>query len=368
MNVDQAYAFCRSIAHQHGANFSVGFRFLPRRKRRAVYAAYAFCRFADDIADEEDGVILGGRWDELTQPAEAGPPTEDRYFGGPASAGRSSPGVILSREDGVILSPEDGVILSREDGEGSRASGTMPAPRDPSPSAGLRMTPALRLAQLDEWQSELDRCYDGAPTHPITIALADALQSFAIPKRAFVELIDGCRQDVVKTRYETFEELLHYCDLVASTISDISLAIFGYKTDAAIGYGRKLSTALQLTNVTRDVGDDLTRDRVYLPQEELRRFDVGEQELFERAENERVKQLIEFQIARAEGYFREAEPLLKELAFDARFPTLLMGGVYATVLAKLRKDPLMVIRTRLRLTPLQKVLVVGTRMLRPHFV
>ncbi|MGZ5474393.1 MAG: squalene/phytoene synthase family protein, partial [Thermoanaerobaculia bacterium] len=87
-----------------------------------------------------------------------------------------------------------------------------------------------------------------------------------------------------------------------------------------------------------------------------------------RAENERVKELIEFQIDRARGYFEEAEPLLRELDFDARFPTLLMGGVYATVLAKLGKDPLIAVRRRLSLSPLQKVLVIGTRVLRPHFV
>ena len=289
MTIDDAYDYCRAIAHKHGANFSVGFRFLPRVKRRAVYAAYAFCRVADDIADEDGG-----------------PP-------------------------------------ARQAGE----------------------TPAVLL---DDWQRELEACYAGHPTHPITIALADALQHFAIPKDAFLALIDGCRQDTVKHRYETFEELLHYCDLVASSISDISLSIFGYRSEAAIGYGRKLSTALQLTNVTRDVGDDLGRDRIYIPAVELRAFGVEERELFERAENDRVRRLIEFQIARAEQYFREAEPLLGELAFDARFPTLLMGGVYATVLAKLKKDPFIVIRRRLSLSPLQKVMVVGTRMLRPHFV
>jgi len=293
MTVDESYACCRGIAHRSGANFSVGFRFLPRRKRRAVYAAYAFCRWADDIADED-----------------------------------------LS-----ALAPQQG-------GEG----------------------PAGILARLDAWQEELDRCYAGNPTHPITIALADALRYFAIPRSAFVALIDGCRQDTVKTRYETFDELLGYCDLVASSISDISLSIFGYRSDAALGLGRKLSTALQLTNVTRDVGDDLGRDRIYIPQEELRRFGVTEHELFDRAENERVRHLIEFQIARAESYFRDADPLLRELAFDARFPTLLMGGIYATVLAKLRKDPLVVIRKRLSLSRMQKLLVVGARMLRPHFV
>ena len=287
MNVDQAYDHCRAIAHKHGANFSVGFRFLPRVKRRAVYAAYAYCRVADDIADDE------------------------------------LPGVT-----------SDG-----------------------------------RSAALDHWQHELDLAYSATPSEqPVTIALADALQHFAIPKSAFIALIDGCRQDMVKTRYETFEELVHYCDLVATSISDISLSIFGYRTPGALVHGRNLSTALQLTNVTRDVGDDLGRDRVYLPQEELRRFGVSERELFERAENDRVRKLIEFQIARAEEYFRAAEPLLGELEFDARFPTLLMGGVYATVLAKLRKDPLMVIRRRLSLSPLEKVMVVGRRMLRPHFV
>ena len=284
MRVDEAYDHCRAITHKHGGNFSVGFRFLPAVKRRAVYAAYAFCRVADDIADEGSDDI-------------------DR-----------------------------------------------------------------RLASLDEWQRELDAAYEQRPTQPITIALADALKHFAIPKSAFIALIDGCRQDMVKTRYETFEELLHYCELVATSISDISLAIFGYRSERALEYGRSLSTALQLTNVTRDIGDDVTRDRIYIPAEELRQFGVSEREIRERAENDRVRKLIEFQIARAERYCHDAEPLLRELDFDARFPTLLMGGVYATVLARLRKDPLLAIRTRLSLSRLQKLLVIGSRVLRPHFV
>ena len=284
MSIAEAYRHCRAIAHKHGANFSVGFRFLPPVKRRAVYAAYAFCRVADDIADED------------TSPAD------------------------------------------------------------------------VRIAELDAWQRELDACYAGAPTHPITIALADALQHFAIPKSAFLALIDGCRQDMVKTRYQTFDELLQYCELVAASISDISLSIFGYRTDAAIEHGRSLAIALQLTNVTRDIGDDLTRDRIYVPAVELRQFGVTERDLVARAESDSMRKLIEFQIDRARGYFEKAEPLLRELDFDARFPTLLMGGVYATVLAKLSKDPLIAIRRRLSLSPLQKVLVVGSRVLRPHFV
>jgi phytoene synthase len=281
--VEQAYAFCRDIAHRYGSNFSVGFRFLPAVKRRAVYAAYAWCRWADDIADE----------------------------------------------------PSD--------------------------------SPQSVFDRLDGWQRELDAAYAGNPSHTITLALSDALQHFAIPKGAFVALIDGCRQDMVKTRYETFDELLGYCELVASSISDISLPIYGYRTPAAIDHGRKLATALQLTNVTRDVGDDLDRNRVYLPQEELRRFGVPEAELFARRGSDAVRRLIEFQIDRAAGYFRDAEPLIGELSFDARFPTLLMGGVYATVLEKLRREPLVVLRKRLSLSRVQKMRVVASRLIRPHF-
>lgn len=288
--IDEAYAICRRIAHKFGANFSVGFRFLPRRKRRAVYAAYAFCRFADDIADENVG---------------AGSPAGTRPGRGPA---------------------------------------------------------AIHDA-LNDWQQELERCYAGAPTHPITIALADALRFFAIPKSAFAALIEGCRQDLVKTRYETFDELLQYCELVAMSISDISLAIFGYKSPAATEHGRNLATALQLTNVTRDIGDDLARDRVYIPQDELCRFGVTKF-----AASEQMRRLVEFQIDRAESYFHAAEPLIRELSFDARFPVLLMGGVYATVLKRLRRDPLIVLRERLSLSPLEKTSVVVARLLRPRFV
>jgi phytoene synthase len=282
-SVDEAYAFCRDVAHRYGSNFSVGFRFLPPVKRRAVYAAYAWCRWADDIADE----------------------------------------------------PSD--------------------------------SPASVRERLNAWQGELDNTYAGRPSHPVTIALGDALQHFAIPKSAFIALVDGCRQDMVKTRYETFEELLGYCELVASSISDISLAIYGYKTAAAIDHGRNLATALQLTNVTRDVGDDLDRDRVYIPREELERFGVTERDLFERRETDAMRRLIEFQIERATGYFRAAEPLIRELSFDARFPTLLMGGVYATVLAKLRRDPLVVLRKRLSLSRVQKLMVIARRLVRPRF-
>lgn len=279
--VEEAYEYCRALTHKHGANFSVGFRFLPAPKRRAVYAAYAFCRLTDDIADD--------------------------------------PGMAISE-------------------------------------------------RLDRWQAELDRCYEGQPGHLVTIALADSLRSYDIPKSAFVDLIDGCRQDLVKTRYETFEELLEYCRLVAASISDISLAIFGYSSTSAIEHGRDLSTALQLTNVTRDIGDDLDRDRIYVPREELDRFEVSENDLLERKKNAAMLELVKFQSERARSYFVRAQPLIDEIDRDARFPVTLMGSIYSTVLEEIEKDPLAVLDRRVALSLPRKIRVVLSRLFDRRFV
>lgn len=279
--LDEAYEYCRALTHKHGANFSVGFRFLPPPKRRAVYAAYAFCRLADDIADD--------------------------------------PGMHIDE-------------------------------------------------RLDRWQAELDHCYDGRPGHLVTMALSDSLQTYPIPKAAFVDLIDGCRQDLVKTRYETFDELVEYCRLVAASISDISLAIFGYSSDSAIGHGRNLSTALQLTNITRDIGDDLDRDRIYVPREDLDHFEVPETDLRARARTPAVLSLIRFQSERARSYFRRAQPLIDEIDPDARFPVTLMGSIYSTVLDEIDKDPFAVLQRRVALSLPQKIGVVLSRAFDRRFV
>lgn len=279
--MSESYAVCRRITHKYGANFSVGFRFLPRHKRNGVYAAYAFCRLADDIADD--------------------------------------------------------------------------------PGTGID-------ERLDQWQAELDACYAGHPKQVVTVALHDTIQRFPVPKQAFVDLIDGCRQDLVKTRYETFEELLEYCRLVAASISEISLSIFGYGSDSAIGHGRDLSTALQLTNISRDVGDDLDRDRIYIPYEDLERFGVSEADLIARAHTPAMEALLRFQFERARSYFERAEPLIREIERDSRFPVVLMGGVYATVLERLERDPFAVLHRRVSLSTAAKLGVVARRLLRPRFL
>jgi phytoene synthase len=222
-------------------------------------------------------------------------------------------------------------------------------------------------ARLDDLEWELDACYAGHPGHPITIALADALQHFPIPKAAFAALLAGCRQDLVKTRYADFAELMQYSDFVATSISDISLAIFGYRTPMATTYGRSLATALQLTNITRDIGDDLRRDRIYLPQEDLDRFGVSERELMGRAHSDQVRALIEFEAHRALEHFRAALPLLDEIMPDSRFPVLMMGSIYSEVLRKVLADPFAALHQRVALSFPRKVFVVLRGLVRPRF-
>jgi phytoene synthase len=263
IDLRDAYAQCRRVAHRYGANFSVGFRFLPRAKRDAVYASYAFCRFVDDAVDE-------------------------------------------------------------------------------TPGADVR-------ERIDEWERELDRCYEGRPTRPVTLALADAVSRYPVPKSAFGGLIEGCRMDLVKTRYQSFEELMVYSDLVATTISTMSLAIFGYRGEAAIDRGRDLATAFQLTNILRDVGDDLEKDRIYLPQDELSRFGVREEDLKARKLTPEFASFMEFQVQRVRDHYQRAEPLLSLIAEDATRCTCLMGSVYYRVLERIEESGYRVLGERIGL-------------------
>ena len=278
MRIEEAYALCRRVAHRSGPNFSVGFRFLPRAKRQAVYATYAFCRFVDDVVDED-------------------PHGNDRDI----------------------------------------------------------------RRRVDRWEEELDRCYGGKPTHPITVALADAASRYPIPKESFTGLIEGCRMDLVKTRYATYRELLVYSDLVATTISNMSLAIFGYRDRTALERGRDLATAFQLTNILRDVGEDaVEKDRIYLPQEELRRFNVAEDELRRGETTPAFQALMRFQVERVREFYRRAEPLLELIEPDCRRCTSLMGAVYCRILEKIEEEGYPVLTRRVGLSLAEKLgLVTG---------
>ncbi len=201
-------------------------------------------------------------------------------------------------------------------------------------------TAAVTRSRLDAWAREVEETYRGRPSTPVTEALAAVLPRFAIPEEAFLGLVEGCRMDLERSRYETFAELERYCELVAVTISDISLSIFGMRDRRAPALGRHLAMALQLTNICRDVGEDLQRGRVYLPLDELAAHGVTVDELERGAvDTGRYRALMRFQCARARAHFAAANDLPGCLESDARWAVRVMGSVYRRVLDRVARQP-----------------------------
>jgi phytoene synthase len=209
--------------------------------------------------------------------------------------------------------------------------------------------------RLDAWAHEVRETYQGRPSHPATRALAEVLTRFPIPMNAFLGLIEGCRVDLIRNRYADFRELEGYCELVAVTISDISLAIFGTTSPAAGALGRHLAIALQLTNICRDVGEDATRGRIYLPLDELKDHGVSEEDVLTgRVETAGYRRLMAFQCDRARRSFRAANPLPAYIRADARPAVRVMGGVYRRILDRVALDPSGAYRCRFGLSRWQR--------------
>ncbi|HEY8460958.1 MAG TPA: squalene/phytoene synthase family protein, partial [Blastocatellia bacterium] len=158
--------------------------------------------------------------------------------------------------------------------------------------------------ELDRWREELDNLYAGNPTMPIAVKLQRVLERFPMPKEYFEEMINGCEMDLLRNRYETFDDLHQYCYRVASVTGLMCIEIFTYRSPAAKDYAVNLGIALQLTNILRDLKEDAARGRVYLPQEDLRRFGYSEDDLAGGKINDRFRQMMMFECERARRYYR----------------------------------------------------------------
>lgn len=173
------------------------------------------------------------------------------------------------------------------------------------------LTPAEVQRSLDRLKADLEAAVRGTWRSERFEALAHTIHSFRIPLAPFFDLLDGCAMDLTLTRYPDWALLDRYCYGVAGTVGLILTPIVGYRGGAeALEHAKQLGTAMQLTNILRDVGEDLGRDRVYLPAEELERFDVTEEELFRRVPTERFRALMRFQVDRARTMYREGARLL----------------------------------------------------------
>ena len=196
---------------------------------------------------------------------------------------------------------------------------------------------AERLAAIDDWQARLYAVYDGQPNHEVTVAFADAVSRFEIPMQPALQLLRGARNDVTVRRYSTYEELLEYCYLVASTVGLLTCPILGYE-DGAQEYGIALGRAMQMTNILRDVGEDARAGRVYLPAEDLRRFGYSEDRLLAGTIDDDFIALMKFQIARVRTMYEEAAPGIELLAPSSRFTVRMAFSLYRRILDEIERN------------------------------
>jgi len=245
--------YCQQKASQSGSSFTLSFIFLPKNKRQAMTALYAFCREVDDVVDECTDFNVA-------------------------------------------------------------------------------------QTKLNWWKSEIVNLYANTPQHPVTKALQPFVNEFNLAQAHFLEVIDGMEMDLRFNRYADFEQLQLYCYRVASVVGLLSAQIFGFNNPNTLKYAHDLGLAFQLTNITRDVGEDARRGRIYLPLDELAQAGVSEEDILQSRENDAVKKLMEMQIARAESYYDKALSELPVEDTKQQRPGLMMAAIYRTLLREIKHD------------------------------
>ena len=214
--------------------------------------------------------------------------------------------------------------------------------------------------KLDWWREEIAACFSGQPRHPVTTALASALQSYNLPAEYFQEIIDGMNMDLEQQRYESFSELALYCHRVAGVVGLLSAEIFGHQQRATLKYAESLGTAFQLTNIIRDVREDAGRGRIYLPLDELLEYRVNPHDLLSGEINDALPPLLRFQAERADSYYQRALGQLPDQDRYAQRSGLIMTAIYQTLLSEIQADGYQVMQHRIRLTPVRKLWIAWT--------
>lgn len=222
--------------------------------------------------------------------------------------------------------------------------------------------PGVAQAKLGWWRQQVVRAFgDGTPPeHPALVALRPHIAPYGLTAEPLLQIIDGCEMDLQQSRYLDYPGLQRYCHLVAGVVGEVAARIFGQTQAQTTAYAHRLGLAFQLTNIIRDVGEDAMRGRIYLPIQELQRFDVKAHELLKRGIGaeasfpERFAALMRFQIERALATYDEAIALLPAADRRAQKPGLMMASIYRTLLREIAQEPALVLTQRVGLTPLRK--------------
>jgi len=282
--LEKAYEYCEKITKTHAKSFYFAAKFLPKYKRRPIYALYALCRKVDDEVDEI--------------------------------------------------------------GENNEAEAIKAVERW-----------QRKLKEIYEQKSEV-RSQKSETENLVFTAWRDLLQTHKIPKKLPLELMQGVLMDTQIKRYETFDELYVYCYRVASTVGLMSSEIFGYTEPKTLEYAEALGIAMQLTNILRDVKEDAAMGRIYLPQEDLRKFGVLEKQLLANEMNENFVEMMKFQMIRARDYYCKSEKGIPLLEKDTRFTVLLASRIYSKILDEIERQNYDVFTRRAHTTFSQKLRMI----------
>ncbi|HEX7377696.1 MAG TPA: phytoene/squalene synthase family protein [Pirellulales bacterium] len=273
-SLSTSYTACRRLARRSARNFYYSFLVLPREKRRAMCALYAFSRLTDDLGDNREPV-------------------------------------------------------------------------------------ATRRLALAAWRRSLDRGLRGDFDAPIFPALADTVARYQIPPRYLHELIDGVEMDLNDGHYQTFDELSGYCYKVASVVGLSCIHIWGFRDERAFTPAIQCGIAMQLTNILRDLQEDAACGRVYLPREDLERFGYTAHDLRGGIVDERFRDLMRFEVSRAEELYLAAAELADWLSPDGRAVFGAMTGIYRGLLDEIKRADGDVFGRRIRLTTWRKLRIAG---------
>jgi phytoene synthase len=219
--------------------------------------------------------------------------------------------------------------------------------------------PGATRSAIERWRADLDAALQGRfAAHPVWPAFHDAVNRFHIPHTYFHEMIDGVASDLDPRRFETFDELYRYCYQVASVVGLTTVHIFGFESPAALPLAEKCGIAFQLTNILRDIGEDIDRGRLYLPLEDLHRFGVTEQDLRAANRTPAFFELMRFEAARAQSCYRESRPLLALVHRDSRSSLSALIGIYQSLLTRIERENFDIFTHRVRLSAPQKSWIV----------
>jgi 15-cis-phytoene synthase len=213
-------------------------------------------------------------------------------------------------------------------------------------------SPAEKTELLKCWKAALS-LGDGVPS-----ALSNVLTRYKIDRRLLVEIVRGVEMDIEPSRYHTYEELRAYCWHVASAVGLVSIEIFGCKNPKSKIYAERLGYALQMTNILRDVAEDAAAGRIYLPVEDLRKFEVREADLLQGKPGAKFGDLMRFEAERARALFAEADQALPLDDLSALRPAEIMRATYERILSHMQADGFRVFQKRYRLSKAEKLWVL----------